>query len=619
MLEFLRRAVRSWVAKALLGLLVVSFAVWGVGDIARGLSPHVATVGDKTISADLYARALRRQLTRFGLDPSQIRSSGLDRFVLASLARDAAFAEAAREMGVSAPDSAVARRVRRDPAFQVAGEFDPVAYESNVRRAFGSVGVYEETIRDAIAANLLRSAAAQAVAPDGAGALIARFRAETRRFDAIEFDADAIGVAIPEPTDADLQAHLEDNAAAFRAPERRDVTWLHVDPAALAAGFRPSEEALRAAYKDRRAEFVTEPTRTIDQIVFDDESAARAAADAIAAGETDFDALLAERGLSRADAALGSVTRDELPDARADAAFGLETPGVAGPVRIPTGWALLEVTAVTPGAETPFDEARDTLAAELALEQARPEADRLAEEVADLRAAGATLEEIAAEFDLPLGSVDGLAADGTLAAGGRATGLAAAPVFLDEAFAAAEGEERSLIDAPAGGYFELRVDAIAEPQTPPLVEIRDRVAADWRAARRREALREAAEAARERVADGEPLADVAADLGVEPFAIGPLRREDSDPRLSAEAREALFAGAEGATAVSVRRGRAVVAEVAEIAVPPEAEEEAEAFAQALAQSLSQDQVELFGRALEAEIGVTFNPQTYDSVVSQIGG
>jgi peptidyl-prolyl cis-trans isomerase D len=615
MLEMLRRAVRSWVAKALLALLVVSFAIWGVGDISQGFSTNVATVGERTIGAETYARVLRSQATRFGVDPSQFRDTGLDRYVLASLVREAAFEEAAREMGVSAPDSAVARQVRNDPSFRIAGEFDPAQYESSVRRIWGSVADYEDSVRRAVAAAPLRAAVGgSANAPYRMAEAIARRASEQRRFAALSL---TLGDdAVEAPSDAELEAHLEENAAAFRAPERRDVSYLHIDLAALAADIPVDEAGLRALYDDRADIYAQPETRVIEQIVYESADAAAAARARLDSGEADFDALLAERGLTRADAALGAVTRDDIAGPRADAAFALDGPGIAGPAEIPTGAALLEVVEITPAIVTPFEEVRDALAAELGADAARPEADRLAEEVADLAAAGATLEEIGAELGLEIRTAEGVTAGGPAVGGDP---LTASPPFTTEAFAAEQGQLRDLTDDPSGGYFMLRVDAVTPASTPPLANIREAVEASWRAERRAEALAERAQDIVARIEAGETLAAIAAEMDRETSSIGPLRRDDPDPRLDAAARETLFTGAPGAAAASVRGSRATVAVLEEIVAADAVREQAEAVRAALTQSVAQDQLEYFGRALEAEMGAVFNQQALDAVLSQIGG
>jgi peptidyl-prolyl cis-trans isomerase D len=607
--------VRSWVVKVLLGLLVASFAVWGIGDIGAGFTTRVASVGERDVDASLYAATLRQQQQRFSLDPSQIRSSGLDRFVLSQMIREASVEEAARRLGLSAPDSAVARTVRSNPAFRIGGEFDPAQYASAVQRIYPTVAAFEESVRDSIAAEQIAlGATGGTVAPNGAARAIARFREEQRVFETVLLDAST--VEIDEPTEAALEEHLQANADRFARPEQRAVTWLHIDPTDLADGIEIDEAEIREAYEARAGSLSQPETRRIEQIVYDDMTAAQAAADRVASGEASFDDLLNEQGLTREEATLGTFEAGELPGARGEAAFALESPGVAGPVLTPGGAALLEVREITEAQSVPFESVADELRLELARERAQPDADRLAEEVEDLRAGGATLEEIAPELGLTLNDISGLAESGMGAEPGT---LASTPAFLNEAFAAEEGEERRMQPAPDGGYFVLRVDAVEPASVPDLSEIREAVAESWRREARREALRAEAEALAEAIDSGESLADLAEERGLSISRVGPLRRTDPDPRLGPDARERLFAAEPGAAAVSASAGGVGVAVLREVIPAPADSEVTQAIERALAQSLAQDQLDYLGRALEAAAGVSINQTAIDAAISQIGG
>jgi peptidyl-prolyl cis-trans isomerase D len=609
MLELLRRAVKSWVAQVLLGLLVVSFAVWGIGDVASGFSTTVATVGGQSVEADAYARALRREQQRYGLDATQIRSTGLDRFVLGQMVREAAFADAAERLSLSAPDAAVARQVRSDPAFQVGGAFDPAQYEAAVRRIFPSIAEFEESVRDRLIVNQIGLAAqVGAQAPDPTVTAIANFREERRAFDAVtvraEPDTDA-------PLDEDaLQAHLDANVDVFLLPERRAVRWIEIDPAALAGPIE--DEAVRAAYEAAGDLYVVPETRPVRQLVFPDAAAAQAARDRLEAGDADFAGLAAERGLTPDDTLLGDIAKGELDDARDAAVFGLGPEGgVAGPVAAPTGPAILSVGPATPEIVTPFEDVRGDLEAMLAAERGRPAADALAEEVEDLRAAGAPLEEVAAELDAPLREAPALEAQGPA---GEDPVMAAVRA---EAFAAEEGEERPVRRLPDGGYVAVHVDGVAPPRAPTLDEAREAVAADLRRARAVEQAQTRAQEIAEAVRGGASLSEAAGSLDVEP--VGPLRRGDPDPRLGDAARAALFAADAqiGDVAVDAGRDRVVVAVLRGV-TEPEADGPRQAVAQALSQSLAQDYLEFLGRALQDEAGVTINTQAVESVLAQIG-
>jgi peptidyl-prolyl cis-trans isomerase D len=128
---------------------------------------------------------------------------------------------------------------------------------------------------------------------------------------------------------------------------------------------------------------------------FGTEEEAQAAFDAIAAGETDFDTLVEERDLTLADIDLGEVAVDDLPAEAAEVIFADTESEIIGPLPSRLGPALYRVNAVLEATETSFEEARADLREELADEAARREIAVMREEIDDLLASGATLEELA--------------------------------------------------------------------------------------------------------------------------------------------------------------------------------------------------------------------------------
>ena len=64
MLVTLRSKVSSWVVKIFFGILVLSFAVWGIGDIFRGPGKDavIAKVGDIEVRSKEFTTLLNRQI-----------------------------------------------------------------------------------------------------------------------------------------------------------------------------------------------------------------------------------------------------------------------------------------------------------------------------------------------------------------------------------------------------------------------------------------------------------------------------------------------------------------------------------------------------------------------------
>src|SRR5271157_657322 len=110
MLESIRNAAQGVVGKAIMtvvmGLIIVSFVIWGVGDMLRGFSATtVAKVGATSISSQAYGNELQSELYRLQrqvrqpLTAQQARALGLDAEVLDRMIDEAAFDERARAMG----------------------------------------------------------------------------------------------------------------------------------------------------------------------------------------------------------------------------------------------------------------------------------------------------------------------------------------------------------------------------------------------------------------------------------------------------------------------------------------------------------------------------------------
>ncbi len=624
MLDLVRRGVKSWVAKVLLGVLVASFAVFGIGDVfTNSLGSSVASVGNQKVSAERFLAAfngeMRGAAQRFGqpLDVQLARQLGLDQQVLSRMAAEATLDQTMEDLSISAPDSAVADAIIADPSFQVAGQFDDDQYKYLIAQNGFSIEGYEEQTRRALARNQMTAAlVAGATAPAGAAEALFAYQREQRRIDYITLSitehADDPGV----PDDATLAAHHEANPDQFSAPEMRDGIYLNVSIDELAKEHSPDEDELQALYTARSGLYAQPESRDLYQTIFDTAEDAAAARARVDGGELDFDALLAERGETRADTSLGDVSRGDLAEATAEAAFGSAAEGLVGPVDTGFGFALIDVAAITPAETIPFEDARAELAIDLQRDAAIEAAPGIAGEIEDLRAGGATLEEIATELGIALGKATGIAADN------REDDVTGDPAFIAEIFASEEGEERDLVETEDGGYFVLRLDAVTEAALRPLDDVRDQVAAHWRSTRLTESLRARAEALVERLDGGDLLAVIADEIGLDIQTEGPKTRGEGWTAITGELVEDVFAapmGGAGYSAAPNAPGLVSIAQVVGIEAPDADEDRLAALRQQLNQMTGSDALQLYLSAKQGEAGVTINTQLIESLLSQTGG
>src|SRR6188472_4303799 len=146
MLRGMRKASSNWLGKTIMaivmGVLIISFGVWGIADIFKGFGQStVAKVGGTEISLNefrqIYTDRLQQIGRQFGrpLTPEQARTFGLDRQVLQQTIAEAALDEEARRMGLGQSDAEIMRAIYADPNFRgVSGNFDPARFQATIRQ-----------------------------------------------------------------------------------------------------------------------------------------------------------------------------------------------------------------------------------------------------------------------------------------------------------------------------------------------------------------------------------------------------------------------------------------------------------------------------------------------------
>ena len=101
MLEGLRVASQNWIGRTIMalvmGVIVVSFAIWGVGDVFRGFTAQrLAKVGCGEITVEAYRSAYQNELRRLqqrmrrAITNEEAHRSGLDLQVLERLITEVA-------------------------------------------------------------------------------------------------------------------------------------------------------------------------------------------------------------------------------------------------------------------------------------------------------------------------------------------------------------------------------------------------------------------------------------------------------------------------------------------------------------------------------------------------
>ncbi len=535
MLDALRSKASSWVVKAFLTLLVVSFAIWGIGDILR--TPRtggaVARVGEREITPRQLARAFELELERFAEETGEVitRDHPLAAVVLQRALERLVTLELllawADDLGLAASDEEVRAAIQRDPAFQSNGRYDP----ERLKLVLRTLGLDERSFIDQVRADIVRTRLVRAMTrPVGTSETLARLlwdhHNEGRSAGVLLIPAESVQVEAPD--EETLRAYWEENRDRFLRPEYRTVTLALVTADDLLDEIAVDEAELQALYRERQREFTEPERRRVVQLLAPDRATAEEVRRRLDEGASpeEVATALADRGVKLVD--LGPVTRTALPSALAEAVFTAEAGAVVGPIQSPFGWHVARVVAVMPARTAAFEDKRAELERELKAQKAAERLPRLATEVDDELAAGTRLEEAAAKFGIRVLTL-------TLDRGGRtpegkAPPVALPPALLEKIFAAGEGEA-PIMEEVDGVYVAFRVDRI-EPQRPmTFEEARARLATVWTLERRRKAAESLAQSLIARAQKGESLADLARSVpGVRYVSVPRIARSDDPAR-----------------------------------------------------------------------------------------
>ena len=210
--------------------------------------------------------------------------------------------------------------------------------------------------------------------------------------------------ALPAPSIDELRAFYDANIADFTTPEAKRISYAVLLPSEIGPTMPVDQASLAALYQENIADYIQPERRLVERLAFATAAEAEKAKADIDAG-SDFDKLVAARGLTLDDVDMGDVALGDLGEA-GDEVFSLDAPGVVGPFASDLGPALFRMNGILAAQETSFDDARDDLIDQYRQEEAaRAIADQM-QAIDDRLAEGASFPELKDEFSMRLGRLD---------------------------------------------------------------------------------------------------------------------------------------------------------------------------------------------------------------------
>ncbi len=627
MLESIRNAAQGVVGKAIMtvvmGLIIVSFVIWGVGDMLRGFTATtVASVGSQKITSqdfrDQFQRTLQQyqRRTRQPLTNDQARAIGLDRQVLQQMISEAAIDAEARRLGLDVSDEALRRLITSNPNFQdKSGAFDPEKFAGLLRDNDLNERYYvAELKKNALRQFIIAALTTGATAPTAMVNAEAAYDGQTRSADTFVLPASAAG-AIPAPSDDALKAYFNDRKSNYRAPEYRGMDVVSLEPDTLANPAEVSDAEAEAAYArvaGADPKFGAPETRDLEQIVFPNEAEAQAAAAKIKAGAS-FDDIVKERNLKPEDVDLGQTAKDALLDpTEANAVFALPAGGVSGVLPSQFGPVIVRVKSITPSTVKPFAEVAEDIKRRISAARAGDKIQALHDKIEDLRVSGKPLPEAAKAVGLTTLSVPAVDASGRDPSG-KEVALPDKAELLRAAFASDVGLDEAAIPTKDRGYVWFDVTKVDPSHERSFEEAKPQVEAQWRAEQIDKALAAKAADLVKQLRDGASFADVAKSVGAVAKPVADIRRDEKTSLPESVAAAIFREPADGVGSAATADGRTVFKIAADKTPPVEAiDPRVKQMAQELDAASREGLVDQYVTALRRTLGVRVNPAVLQS-------
>lgn len=403
MLETIRSASQTWLAKIILALITIPFALWGVESYIS-TSPGqntVASVGDEKISSIEFNNAVRNQLDQFRaqfgkeIDASIMDNPEMRKSVLDQLIDQRLLVKAVKSSNLTVSDEALRDWISKEPSFQENGAFSAVRYQSMLQGRGSSAASFENLLRS----DLARQQFVESIAVNGitANASVQQYFLavdQSREVSIVNVSPDPF-LAKVKATSEQAKTYYESKPLEFTIPEQVRAEYVELSIDALAPTLQVPADEIKKVYEASSARYIQKEERKASHILV---SAAKDASDADkATAKTKADALYAQVVKSPKDFAeiakknsqdpgsavnggdLGFFARGAMVKPFDDAAFTAKKDEIVGPVLSDFGYHIIRVTDVRPEKSKSLAEVTPEIEGELKKQLAQKKFSELAE------------------------------------------------------------------------------------------------------------------------------------------------------------------------------------------------------------------------------------------------
>lgn len=532
MLSFFRRLANSKIGAWIMALVVLAimggFALadlsnFGTGTTNWGLSSGtLAKVGDQEVAETDLGNMLQRDLQqRRQQQPSADYSAIIGDFnpILDSLIDQRALMAFGDKFGFPISKRLVDAEIAQIPGAKgLNGQVTDQSYQAFLQQQH----LTDAQVRDIFSGELLQRLMLTPIATNarisvGMATPYASMLLEMRDGEATIVPADAFKAGL-KPTDTDLQQYYNANRTSrYMVPEQRTLRIARIGPEQV-ANVSATEQGISDYYNQHKDTYAAAETRSLSQVVVQDQATANGIAQRAKAGGT-LAAAAAPAGSNAAVTSLPDQTKTAYAgvagDQAATAVFGAGSGSVVGPIKSTFGWVVVKVESVKSVPGKTLDQARAEISAKLTADKRKAAMEDLVDKVQNALDGGSNFDEAIASAKLTATTTPLVTADGTSRADASFKFPPELAPVLKPGFAIAPNDQPEVVTLPGdAGTAIVSPGQIVAAAPAPLASIHDKVASDWIADQAMQRARTTAQQIAAKASGSTSLADAVKGAGV---------------------------------------------------------------------------------------------------------
>ena len=406
MLDIVRNLVSSIFGKILLGLMVLSFALWGVGDIlSSGNSKLAAKVGNQKISLEEFYNKFGRKIQELNLSTGsqmtiqEAHDQNIDKFIINDLVYEKMILEFANKNKIYLTDNILKKTIKNLPQFiGTDGKFSEQLYKNSIKRNFSSEEEFLNELTFVYINSLLfENFKSGNMTNQRIIDMLYEYEGQERNIEYFIFGNENILVKTSE---SELDKYYNENKSKYLTEEKRTIEYLTFNLNDYKKLTSISSDDVLKYYTENKNLFFEEEKRSIELARFANENEARNFYEIwLLNNSKKIEEYTHENKITVSE--INDLTKESFETNVTNEIFKLEKNSISRPIKIgDAGFYVVKVIKIFPEIQQTFETVKQDIVEEMSYNEAYDLYDQALNFTDELLLSGYELDEVVENLDL---------------------------------------------------------------------------------------------------------------------------------------------------------------------------------------------------------------------------